>query len=212
VRAQLRRASAALQRPDRTRGELVAATQAVEAVGRQVATKPTVGSTAVDIPTVQGGPHRENLAIGDRARVLSLNQEGQVTALLGDTVEVQVGNFKLRADARDLERASGPAPSTEATARYGGPSIWSFDQRPIPASQLDMRGWRAEQVVPELERYLNDAYMSGMPNVRIVHGKGTGVLRQVVRDYLASSKMVERFETADAREGGDGATIAYLAL
>src|SRR5439155_22549568 len=99
VRAQLRRASAVLQRPERTRGERVAAAQAVEAVGRQVATKPSSGATAVDLPTVPGGPRRESLAVGDRARVLSLNQEGQVTALLGDTVEVQVGNFKLRADA-----------------------------------------------------------------------------------------------------------------
>ena len=47
--------------------------------------------------------------------------------------------------------------------------------------QLDLRGWRAEDVEAALDRYLNDAYLAGLPFVRIVHGKGTGVLRQVVR-------------------------------
>ena len=73
-----------------------------------------------------------------------------------------------------------------------------------------------ENLVPampsELERYLNDAYMSGLPTVRLVHGKGTGVLRQVVRDYLAKTRLVDRFEVADAREGGEGATVAHIAL
>jgi DNA mismatch repair protein MutS2 len=58
---------------------------------------------------------------------------------------------------------------------------------------------------------LNDAYLAGLPAVRIVHGKGTGVLRQVVRDYLARHPLVRSFETAERRDGGDGVTVAALA-
>ena len=54
--------------------------------------------------------------------------------------------------------------------------------------------------------------MTGLPNVRIVHGKGTGVLRQVVREYLAKTRLVDRFELADPRDGGEGVTVAWLAV
>ena len=58
--------------------------------------------------------------------------------------------------------------------------------------------------MPELDRYLNDAYMAGLPFVRIVHGKGTGVLRQVVREYLRGHPLVKSFDFAGSREGGEG--------
>lgn len=211
VRRELRRAMSAVQRENRGRGELLATAEAVEAAARQVATKPQLATATVDLPGLPRSPSRQPLAIGDRARVLSLDQEGPVTALLGDEVEVLVGNFKVKVARHDVERADSQSGGPEPK-RYAGQTVWAFDERPPPPSQLDMRGWRAEQVVPELERYLNDAYLGGLPSVRIVHGKGTGVLRQVVRDYLLHSRLVERFETADAREGGDGATVAYIAL
>ena len=73
-----------------------------------------------------------------------------------------------------------------------------------------MRGWRADEVPPELERYLHDAYMANLPFVRIIHGKGTGALRQVVRDELATNPFVSGFHTAPPQEGGDGVTVAEL--
>jgi DNA mismatch repair protein MutS2 len=82
-------------------------------------------------------------------------------------------------------------------------------ERPV-AMQLDMRGWRAEQVGPELDRYLDDAFLAGLPFVRLVHGKGSGVLRQVVRDFLAGHPLVRSYETAEAREGGEGVTVVSL--
>jgi len=125
---------------------------------------------------------------------------------------VQLGNFKLRTTRDDLEWISRRAEERTASESYAGPTIWNFSQRASPGLQLDLRGWRAEQVVPELERYLNDAYMSGLPSVRIVHGKGTGVLRQVVREHLAKTRLVDQFEGADTRDGGEGVTVAHLAL
>jgi DNA mismatch repair protein MutS2 len=74
---------------------------------------------------------------------------------------------------------------------------------------FDMRGWRAADVSDKLDRYLNDAYLAGLPSVRIVHGKGSGVLRQVVRDMLRQHPLVQSF-TGGGAEGGEGVTIARL--
>jgi DNA mismatch repair protein MutS2 len=217
VRSQLRQAAATLQRQSANRGELVAAAQAVETVGRQVLAKPLPGVAPVEAPSVQSpvGTSSGGWGVGDTVRVASLDQEGRISALFGDgdTVEVQLGNFKLRTSREDVEwlsRAAGG--ETAATAYPTSPSIWSASQRAVPELQLDLRGWRAEQVAPELDRYLNDAYAAGLPSVRIVHGKGTGVLRQVVREHLAKTSLVDRFEFADQRDGGEGVTIAWLAL
>ena len=77
-------------------------------------------------------------------------------------------------------------------------------------NELDMRGWRAEEVAPALDRYLNDAFLAGMPSIRLIHGKGTGVLSKVTRDYLRASKLVKQFAFGDRSEGGEGVTVATL--
>jgi DNA mismatch repair protein MutS2 len=75
---------------------------------------------------------------------------------------------------------------------------------------LDMRGWRVEEALEELETYLNDAAMSGMRSVRIVHGKGTGALRAAVRERLAHHPLVKSYTSASPQEGGDGVTVVNL--
>ena len=80
-----------------------------------------------------------------------------------------------------------------------------------PPTQLDLRGLRRDEATEALDRYLNDAYLGGLRMVRIVHGKGTGAVRAAVREQLAQHALVSRFQQADAREGGDGATEVTLA-
>ena len=70
---------------------------------------------------------------------------------------------------------------------------------------------RRDEAADALDRYLNDAYLAGLRSVRIVHGKGTGAVRSAVREQLTGHALVSRFQTADAREGGDGATEVVLA-
>ncbi len=77
-------------------------------------------------------------------------------------------------------------------------------------TQLDMRGWRVEDALEELETYLNDAVLSGMSSVRVVHGKGTGALRAAVREQLVHHPLVKSFALASPQEGGDGVTIVKL--
>jgi DNA mismatch repair protein MutS2 len=76
--------------------------------------------------------------------------------------------------------------------------------------ELDLRGYRAAEIEAMLDRYLEDAYRAGMPFVRIIHGKGTGALRKVVRDFLAAHPAVAKYESAPANQGGDGATVALM--
>jgi len=80
-----------------------------------------------------------------------------------------------------------------------------------PGMELDLRGQRAEDALDMLDRYLEKAYMAGLPFVRIIHGKGTGKLRQEVRAALKNHPQVTSFEEGDPKEGGEGVTVAKLA-
>jgi DNA mismatch repair protein MutS2 len=79
-----------------------------------------------------------------------------------------------------------------------------------PGMELDIRGQRADEALAALDRYLDAAFLSGLPFVRIIHGKGTGKLRQVVRDALPRHPHVKSFEPGSEKEGGEGVTVAKL--
>ena len=76
--------------------------------------------------------------------------------------------------------------------------------------QLDLRGMRRDEALERLEQYLEDAPLAGLSNARIVHGKGTGAIRQAVRELLRSSKAVDRFAAETDASGGDGATQVWF--
>lgn len=81
---------------------------------------------------------------------------------------------------------------------------------PSPGIELDLRGQRADEALDQLERYLDAAYLARLPYVRIIHGKGTGRLRQAVREALGPHPHVSSFEAGGVSEGGDGVTVAKL--
>jgi DNA mismatch repair protein MutS2 len=76
--------------------------------------------------------------------------------------------------------------------------------------ELNLRGQLAEDALAGLSNFIESAYLSGMPFVRIIHGKGTGKLRQVVRDALSKNQYVDHWESGVEREGGEGVTISFL--
>ncbi|NWG22358.1 MAG: endonuclease MutS2 [Chloroflexi bacterium] len=151
---------------------------------------------------------------GDTVRVRSIGLSGEILAIDEEerTAEVQVGGFRMRADLAELTRekpgnGKGGAGSERPQYESSGTSL------PAPASvslELDMRGWRAAEVSDRLDRYLNDAYLAGLPWVRVIHGKGAGVLRQVVRDTLKGHRLVASFASASVAEGGEGVTVVRL--
>jgi DNA mismatch repair protein MutS2 len=79
-----------------------------------------------------------------------------------------------------------------------------------PSLELDLRGKRADEVAPELDRYLNDACLANLSEVRIIHGYGTGTVRQIAREMLASHSLVKSFRPGERGEGGDGVTMVKL--
>lgn len=150
--------------------------------------------------------------VGDRVIVQYLQQPGIVTSISqdGSEAEVQLDKARLRTPTNQLEPAVG-APSS----RYGRPrrSAVSFvprSPRPPAPAEIDLRGYRAEDIQPALERHLNDAFMDGMASVRIIHGKGAGTLRRVVREHVGSHSIVKSASSAPQSEGGEGVTVIEL--
>jgi len=80
-----------------------------------------------------------------------------------------------------------------------------------PTNELHLRRLTVDEALIKLDRYLNDAFMAGLSQVRIIHGKGTGTLRQAVREQLAKHPLVQSYRPASYGEGGAGVTIAELA-
>jgi DNA mismatch repair protein MutS2 len=162
---------------------------------------------------------RRAIRLGDRVRLRTLGTQGVVSALSEEEAEVQVGVLRVRTRLMDLELqgsvAAAPAPVPSAqrqavmTAATAASEVHKTELLPAsPGMELDLRGQRAEDAVMALERYLDAAYLAGMPFVRIIHGKGTGRLRQVVREELVNNPQVKSYEAGGEKEGGEGVTIA----
>lgn len=169
--------------------------------------KPAERAAAV----VEQGPRP--LRPGDVVRVRSVGLTGEILSIDEEeqTADVQVGGFRMQVDLDELTREK------RGNGQEGQPARPTYESRgtslPAPRDvslELDMRGWRAADVRDRLDRYLNDAYLAGLPWVRIIHGKGTGALRQAVRDLLKDHKLVASFSSASATEGGEGVTIVRL--
>jgi len=156
------------------------------------------------------------LAVGDTVWIPSLQASGQIAAIsLADhDAEVQIGSFRMRLPLGRLERrdVSQAAPvGINKPKRVAEPES-SGGATPLPhvGLELDIRGANIEEMLPRLEKYLDDAYLGMMPWVRIIHGKGTGVLRSAVRKELSKHPLVKSFREGEAGEGGDGVTVAYM--
>jgi DNA mismatch repair protein MutS2 len=153
------------------------------------------------------------LSIGDTVRVLSFGQNAELIGLSGDRseAEVKMGSMRFRVGVDNIERLSKrQADGQEQRVQQPAITLPSYEDRPDVSMQIDMRGWRVEDALAELESYLNDAAMSGLAAVRIVHGKGTGALRQAVREQLAHHPLVKSYASAPPQEGGDGVTVVKL--
>ena len=149
----------------------------------------------------------EEIRPGSMVWIPSLQQGGEVLALDGNAAEVRIGNFRIRVRTEELQQmpAGKSEPVPPRTARTTASPI-----RSSPGIELDLRGWRVEDMLPRLDKYLDDAYLSGLPWVRIIHGKGTGMLRQAVREKLAAHPLVLSYRAGELGEGGEGVTVANL--
>jgi DNA mismatch repair protein MutS2 len=175
-----------------------------------------VEQVAAPVPTPKSArpAPRRDLKVGDRVFVQSLNAEGEVAAFgSGKEVEVQVGAMRVRANRRDLEWLPGKGSDGESDdlGRRYEPEAITLPAAESPGLELKLIGYTVDEASDVLDQYLDRAYRAGLPWVRIVHGKGSGILRKSIRDALHDHPLVKSFQRAGDSEGGDGVTVAMLA-
>lgn len=145
---------------------------------------------------------------GDKVRLVGQEVTGTLVSIKGNQAIVEFGSVRSTVKLNQLIRSDLVEPSFIRKARSMGLDVMqrqsSFD------STLDLRGKRAEEVVPELERFLDDAILLSQGQLRILHGKGEGVLRKIVREYLKKVKQVASFADEHVERGGDGITVVVL--
>ncbi len=158
----------------------------------------------------------QSLRLGERVTVSTLNAEGVVTALGESDAEVQIGTIRMRARLSDLVRRVSEQSSSTQKAEGSKQKVEGSGRANVtvasksPGMEVDLRGLMAEDALDKMERYLEQAFLSGLPFVRIIHGKGTGRLRQAVREALRGHEYVSKFEEGGSTEGGEGVTVALM--
>jgi DNA mismatch repair protein MutS2 len=157
-------------------------------------------------------PHRvgatpQEVAAGELLRVTALGAEATVVRRLGEEVELDLRGKKLRLPLSALEQFS---PRRFVHRRTGRSVITGRVERDRFAPRLLLVGKRVDEVLPLLDRFLDDALLHGLREVEVVHGAGEGILRRTVRDFLAGHREVVAFHAGDIARGGDNVTVVEL--
>jgi len=148
---------------------------------------------------------RRKLQVGDTVLVKSLDRKGEVVSISNNEALVAMGRLQMRARFEDLEFKGRPVEEEEIESSGYSTSVSS-----VSGFELDLRGKRVEEGLAEMERFLDTAFLSRMPWVRIIHGKGTGRMRESVRNALKNNSHVASWEEGKDGEGGAGVTVAKL--
>ena len=147
------------------------------------------------------------LKAGDRVTVTTFGVEGELVNDPGEgDALVMIGSMKLSVPVGALRPARRPADEKEAVHSDGAAQIASARAASI-SPELKLIAQRVEPALENLDKYLDDAYLAGLPSVRIIHGRGTGALKKAVWEFLANHHAVESFRLGERNEGGSGATI-----
>ncbi|PJK17432.1 endonuclease MutS2 [Chryseomicrobium excrementi] len=148
----------------------------------------------------------QNLQAGDEVKVLSFGQKGTLLEKVSkDEWAVQIGVLKMKLPESDLEFVKPDKPQpTVSVHSVGGRSGAGVKL------ELDLRGERYEDALLRTEKYLDDAVLANYPRVSIIHGKGTGALRQGIQTMLKKDRRVKSYRFGEAGEGGYGVTIVEL--
>lgn len=147
---------------------------------------------------------KQNLQVGDEVKVLSYGQKGTLLQKAGNEWVVQIGILKMKLPESDLEYVK---PEKEQATR---PMMNVKNRNSVVKLELDLRGERYEDALIRTEKYLDDALLANYPRVSIIHGKGTGALRQGIQNFLKNHKRVKSYRYGEAGEGGFGVTVVEL--
>lgn len=150
----------------------------------------------------------KDIKLGESVRIISIDKYGEVETLpdeKGD-LNIQVGIMSVRSNINDIERSES---KEEVKVEKKAKNINKAKSQNIN-SEINLIGRTVDEAILALDKYLDDAYLARLKEVRIIHGKGTGTLREAIRKYLQNSKHVVEYREADYTEGGSGATVAVI--
>jgi DNA mismatch repair protein MutS2 len=147
---------------------------------------------------------QQDIREGAHVRIVSRGLDGVVIELRDDRATVEVGGLRMQVQASDLTLTQAPQP-----ARQRSRGAWVAPDLDV-ASEVDLRGMRADEVVPRVQLALDAAIQADLPSLRIIHGKGTGALREVVTELLKADGRIRAHRPGGVGEGGTGVTVAEL--
>ena len=153
----------------------------------------------------------DELEVGDRVRVVSLDQNGEILSLPDDKDEltVQIGIMKMKVKLEDLVLINdGTKKSNKpSSSKYGG--LYKSKTQSV-SIRCNVQGKNLDDAVMDVEKYLDDAFMAGLEEVTIIHGLGEGILKTGIRKMLRNNKHVVSYRKGGFSEGGDGVTVVKL--
>ena len=165
----------------------------------------------IGLPEQRSGktPKPSDLSIGDSVRVISMNVKGIVSTKPDSkgNLFVRMGVMRSKVNISDLELLDDEGGSAKGSAKALTGGVRMSKSRTV-RPEINLLGKTVDEAIAELEKYLDDAYLSHLTSVRIIHGKGTGALRKGVHAYLRSQRNVAEFHLAEYGEGDAGVTIA----
>ena len=150
---------------------------------------------------------KEELTIGDWVKISDTGTVAQIMEIAKDNLILAMGDLRSVVKRNRVEKTSRkevPKALRQSHGSQSTESLASFNP------EIDVRGMRTEAALHDIEKYLDRAIMMSFPSLKIIHGKGNGILRKMIRDYLRKYKEVDRMEDEHPDRGGDGITYVYF--
>ncbi|MDO9574168.1 MAG: endonuclease MutS2, partial [Candidatus Contubernalis sp.] len=159
----------------------------------------------------QGQLPLENVEIGDIVHIKSMKQKGKVLEFNSHNQEVvvQVGIMKISTDLSDLKGVHDKSQVPQTLERSAAPGLL-FQKSMEIKTELDLRGTTLQEAIERVDKYFDDACLAGLGTVYLIHGKGTGVLRKGLHEFLISHNQVKSFKLSEYGEGDSGVTVVSL--
>jgi DNA mismatch repair protein MutS2 len=190
------------------RRETTAATRRI-VEGLSLGTIDPTGTRGSDDPRIaQVQPGSTEPQEGDRVWVKPLSQPGTVDSIHGNNFAVSVGSLTFRAQLEDLQLLESGRQTTQKTPATNAAAHLDLDRQSV--LELNVIGMTADEAVDRVDKFLDDAFVSGAESIRIIHGHGKGILRRAIAEHLTSHPQVDHFQLAPPNQGGGGATVADL--
>lgn len=159
---------------------------------------------AEEVPEVM---HGVPVAIGDWVQLKDASSYGQLLDIQAQRAVVALGEMRVTVKLKNLLKIKPPR---SVRAYSTNLSALKMGKKANASSELRIQGFRVEQALPVVQRFMDDAILAGLHEVRLLHGKGTGALREAIRELLATIHEVESIEDAHADHGGEGWTVVRL--